>query len=190
MFQLMRNTHLVLGVTFVLFAVMFAVSSLKIVYRTWFPDAPVDREDVVSVAPDTAANPRALALELMASHGLSGDLRRAEEKDGEIRLTIGRPGAVSDVVYTAATSEAVIKTRRMDLGQFLVQLHVNHGLHHDFWPSQVWSALTFLTSIALFVLGGTGIYLWFSFHKERVIGGAILAVGLAWGLTTLYLCRV
>jgi hypothetical protein len=71
-----------------------------------------------------------------------------------------------------------------------MQLHTNHGLHHDFWPAQVWSILTFLTSIGLFGLGASGVYLWFAHHKERLIGGAILGIGLAWGLTTLFLCRV
>ena len=72
----------------------------------------------------------------------------------------------------------------------LVQLHVNHGFWHEFWPSNLWAATSLLASLGLFALGATGIYLWFAHHKERLIGGALLAVGLLYGLATLWLTRV
>ena len=190
MFQFMRNTHLVLGVTFFLFSLLFVVSSLKLVYRDAFPGGRVESEETIAVPHAAAVTPRALALHLMESEGLAGELRRTDENDGEVQIRIVRPGTEINVVYPRATGQATVKSRRYNFFEALVQLHVNHGLWHDFWPSQVWSALTFLTSIALFLLGGTGIYLWFVNYQERVLGGAIFAVGLVWGLTALYLCRI
>ncbi len=190
MFQLMRNTHLVLGLVFVLFSLMFAVSSLKFVYRDWFPGGPVEQEQIVEVDPAKASTPRALARELMSALDFAGELRRTEQNDDAVEIRIVRPGTELQAVYTPATGQAVVKHRRHDFFQALVQLHVNHGLWHDYWPAQVWSLLTFLASLGLVLLGGTGVYLWFLHHDERVLGGAILTLGLVWGLVTLYLCRV
>ena len=190
MFQLMRNTHLVLGIAFFMVALLFAVSSLKFVYRDSFPSERVETEDTISVSASDAATPRALAMHIMESQGLAGDLRRTQQADGETRLTIARPGTEINVTYTPASGKAVIKHRRYDFFEALVQLHVNHGLGHDYWPTQAWSLFTFLTSIGFFLLGGTGVYLWFVNYQERLIGGAIFGVGLCWGLVTLYLCRV
>ena len=68
---------------------------------------------------------------------------------------------------------------RRSLAQTLKQLHTNHGFWHDFLPSNVWAGLSLLGSIGLILLGLSGIYLWFGFHQERVIGGVLLGTGLA-----------
>jgi hypothetical protein len=36
----------------------------------------------------------------------------------------------------------------------------------------------------------TGIYLWFARNEGRLLGSALLFLGLAWGLTTLALTRL
>lgn len=189
MFGLMRNVHLILGLVFFLFAMVFAVSSLTIIYRPWLPQSREEDERVVRVQPEKAATPRALALELMRNHGLEGDLRQIEHTGNKIRLTIVRPGTRAEVQYSNPGGEAKIVTRRHGLLETLVQLHVNHGFWHDFLPSNGWALLSLLGSIALLLLGGTGIYLWFCHQEERVVGGVLLGVGFVYALTTLVLSR-
>ncbi len=189
MFNLMRNIHLILGLVFFVFAMIFAVSSLVIIYRPWLNQTPRDFEHTVRVTPERAATPRTLALELMRNHGLAGDLRQIEENDDEIRFTITRPGTQTQVRYSAGTSEAKIQTRRHGALETLVQLHTNHGFWHDFLPSQAWALVSLLGSIGLFLLGASGIYLWFCHHEERLIGSIILGAGLTYSLTTLVLSR-
>ena len=189
MFVLMRNVHLILGLVFFVFAMIFAVSSLVIIYRPWLNQTPQDSDRTVQITASQAATPRALALELMRNHGLAGDLRQIEENDGEIRFTIARPGTQAQVRYAAATGEAKIQTRRHGALETLVQLHTNHGLWHEFLPSQAWAMVSLLGSIGLFLLGASGIYLWFCHHEERLIGSVILVVGLIYSLTTLVLSR-
>jgi hypothetical protein len=189
MFRLMRNVHLILGLVFVVYALLFALSSLFIIYRPWFPESRVESERTVRVAAEQAATPRALALELMRNHDLKGDLREIEQTDQGMEFVVMRPGTRAEVAYSPSSGEAKIKTRRQGFLEMLVQLHVNHGFWHDFLPSNAWSLLTVLGSIGLFLLGATGIYLWFCHHQERVIGGVILAVGLIYSLTTLALTR-
>ena len=87
-------------------------------------------------------------------------------------------------------TEAYREQRGLPFLETLVQLHTNHGFWHEFMPANGWSLLSLLGSVGLFLLGATGIYLWFCHHEERVIGFVILAVGLVYSLTTLVLSRI
>jgi hypothetical protein len=189
MFRLMRNIHLILGLVFIVYALVFAASSLVIIYRPWLPETREDTERSVRVAPEQAATPRALALELMRNHGLKGDLREIKQDDEGVKFQIVRPGTNAEVAYSPSSGEANIRTRRQGFLEMTVQLHTNHGFWHDFLPSNAWALLSLLGSIGLFLLGASGIYLWFCHHEERWIGSVLLAVGLIYSLTTLVLSR-
>ena len=190
MFRLMRNIHLILGLVFFLFAMVFAVSSLVIIYRPWLPQSnPQDEERTVQIDGQQAATPRALALELVRNHGLRGDLRDIEQTGDTIRFAVVRPGTRSQVEYSRAAREARISTRTLGLNETLVQLHVNHGFWHDFLPSNGWAMLSLLGSIGLLLLGASGIYLWFCHYEERVAGSVLLVLGLAYAFVSLALSR-
>jgi hypothetical protein len=190
MFRLMRDVHLILGLVFFAFAIVFAVSSLVFIYRPFLPQSsPRDEERTVRIDAQQATTPRSLALTLMRNNSLTGDLRDIEQSEGEIRFSVARPGTRAQVRYSSATGEATISTRTLGFLETLVQLHVNHGFWHDFLPSNGWAMLSLLGSIGLFLLGATGIYLWFCHHEERLVGGVLLVVGLAYAFATLALSR-
>ncbi len=190
MFQLMRNTHLILGLVLFLFAFIFTVSSLVIIYRPWLPDSRKDTEQTIRIDASKATSPRALALELMRKHGFAGDLRNAKEEDGVMKFRILRPGTHVSFEYTEGSNVVLAKTQRWGWTEFIVQLHVNHGFYHEFLPTTMWSALSLLGSIGLLLLGATGLYLWFCLHEERVVGSVVLAIGLVWGLMALIWARM
>lgn len=189
MFRLMRNVHLILGLVFIVYALVFAVSSLVIIYRPWLPQTRQDTERTVRIDSQQAATPRALAIELMRNHGLKGDLRDIEQNGQGMKFVVARPGTSAEVTYSPSSGEAKIQIRRQGFLEMTVQLHTNHGFWHDFLPSNAWALLSLLGSIGLFLLGATGIYLWFCHHEERVIGSVLLGLGLIYSLTTLLLSR-
>ncbi|MBI1353523.1 MAG: hypothetical protein GC160_04195 [Acidobacteria bacterium] len=190
MFRLMRNIHLGLGLLFVGMALIFGLSSLVIVFRPRLETKPVDSERQVNISAEAAASPRAAARELMAEHGLAGDLRQIQEDGDTVKFRIVRPGETAEVEYSRSNGQATVKLRRQGALETMVQLHTNHGLWHDYVPSNLWAAISLLTSLGLLLLGVSGIYLWFSFHKERVIGGWLLGLGLAFSLVVLVLTRL
>ena len=59
MFRLMRNIHLGLGLVFVLMALIFAVSSLVIIYRPWLESSPRVSDSTVQISSEAAASARA-----------------------------------------------------------------------------------------------------------------------------------
>ena len=190
MFQFIRNVHLALGLLFMVMALIFALSSLVIIYRPWLPESVEQSTRTIRVPAQAASTPRALARTLMRSEGLKGTVTGIEEAPEAIRLRIFRPGTEFRVEYERSTSEARIEIRRWGVLETLVQLHVNHGFWHEFAPTNAWAAFSLLASIGLLLLGGTGIYLWFEHHEERVVGGVLLGVGLTYGLVTLVLTRL
>lgn len=190
----MRNLHLGLGLIFLLMSIVFAVSSLVIIYRPFLSPAinpkPGETERTVPLARDAVASPRAAAFSLMISHGLKGELRQIQEQGDTVRFRIVRPGETAEVSYARSSGEARIKTRRMGALETLVQLHTNHGLWHEYVPANLWALIGFLTSVGLLMLGGTGIYLWFVHHNERRIGGVLLGFSFVYGIVTLVLTRL
>src|SRR5262245_40922944 len=189
MFRLMRNFHLIFGLLFFFYALLFALSSLTIIYRPMLKLTYDTEERTVRVTAERADTPRALALELMQNHGMKGDLRDIKQQGETMRFVIARPGTQSDVTYSPSSREARIQTRREGFLETLVHLHTNHGFWHDFVPANAWALLSLLGSVGMLLLGVTGIYLWFCHHDERVIGFVILTVGLAYSLTMLVLSR-
>ncbi len=186
----MRNVHLWLGLIFVLMSMVFAVSSLVIIYRPWIETSPAISESTVQLSSEAAASPRAAARELMADHGLKGELMQIKEDGDAVSFRIVRPGDVVEVEYARPSGEAKLKTTRQGVLETLVRLHTNHGLWHEYAPSQAWAAISLLSSLGLLLLGASGIYLWFAHHSERVIGGILLGSGLVFSIVTLVLTRL
>ena len=190
MFRLMRNIHLGLGLIFVLMAMIFAISSLVFIYRPWFKPNPTVTESTIPLSLGSDANARSVARALMTDHGMKGELRQIKENGDAISFRIVRPGEVSDIKYDLAQGQAKVKVTRQNALETMVALHTNHGLWHDYLPSNLWSAISLFTSAGLILLGLTGIYLWFAHHSERLIGGILLGSGLVFGLVTLILTRM
>lgn len=190
MFRLIRNIHLGLGLVFVFMALIFAVSSLVIIYRPWLGINPLVSKSTIRLPLEAGTSARAVAHALMTDHGLKGELRQVQESGDGVSFRIVRPGEGVEVKYARSRGEADVTVRRHGALETLVQLHTNHGLWHEYVPSNLWAAISLLASLGLLLLGATGIYLWFAHHSERVIGGVLLAFGLSYGLITLILTRL
>ena len=54
MFRLMRNVHLILGLLFFSYAMLFAASSLVIIYRSWLKPTRSEQEKTVRVVAERA----------------------------------------------------------------------------------------------------------------------------------------
>src|SRR5262245_24587657 len=102
MFRLMRNVHLILGIAFFFYAMLFALSSLTIIYRPWLKPLRESQQRTVQVTTKSGWTPRALAFELMQNHGLNGELRDIKQEAKEIRFSIVRPGTESSVTYSGS----------------------------------------------------------------------------------------
>ena len=117
MFRLMRNIHLGLGLIFDPMALIFAVSSLVIIYRPWLGSSPRVSESTVQLSLEAATSARAAARALMADHAMKGDLRQIQENGDVVSFRIVRPGEVAEVKYGRSSREAKISCGGMGLSR-------------------------------------------------------------------------
>ena len=190
MYATMRNLHLWLGLGFLLFLLMYAVSSVQMAHPEWFPMEPSVREEVVSLSPAPGFDPREVAARLREAADVRGDVSAVETAADTVRFRVVRPGTVHEVSYAPGEAEVRVRT---SVGSFLAMLNRLHhvgGLWHDYALIDVWGALVGLVSLALVAIGGTGIYLWFRVHRERRVGAVLLALSLGYGLALVVLIRI
>ncbi|MDA1312699.1 MAG: PepSY domain-containing protein [Acidobacteria bacterium] len=189
MFRFLRNSHLLLGLFFCPFILLFGVSSVQFAHNDWFVTEPESAEMTVTVDPAQATSPRALGRLLMDQQGYRGFVLDIEEKDDGFEFLIGRMGTIHEIDYKTGSPEVAVTKKVWPLISLLTWMHTTFGMDHEFGPHNFWGFLMFLTSVALLLLGATGIYLWFKIHAERLAGLVLISVSLAFGLTMIALLR-
>lgn len=100
-----------------------------------------------------------------------------------------RLGTVHSVTYFRDRGEALVETRDSGLLGVLNRLHHTAGFWHESPALKAWGVLVAITSAALILLAATGIYLWARLRNERRVGAFLLAAGLMYSLTLVWLIR-
>lgn len=189
MYRYLRNTHLFLGLGCCLFLLMYGVSAVQMSHNSWFNLKPSVTESQMTL-PAGQQDARALASLLMRDHGFKGDLIQVRQVPGGVNFAIQRPGTVCQIQYQSDSGIAKIRENRAGFIGLLNRIHHIGGLWHEYWLINLWAGFVGFVSLALFVIGGTGIYMWFKLHKERVIGSILLGVSLAVSLSLIVLIRL
>lgn len=189
MYRWLRNTHLLLGLFFCAFVLMFGISSIRFSHRDWFPGKDVESKVSFIAPPGTAWEPRTLAQELMNSRELRGGLGNIRGTAEGFRFEIARMGTTHKIHYSRETRDVRIETKVQPLIAMMNVMHKTFGMDHGYGLTNLWGFLMLLTTVALLLLGVTGIYLWFKLYNERFIGVLLLLAGLAYGGTLLVLIR-
>ena len=186
MWRLIRDTHLILGMSAFLFVLLYAVSAAQMAHRLRLTPQ-VSEEDIVLPA-GLAARP--LAAVLMEQRGYGGELGNPQMTPNGFRVTITRPGTNYVVTYDAAAGRAHVRRETRSFLGMLNRLHHQNGLHHADGRLNAWGWALALVSVALLALGVTGVCLWFRLRRERAIGMALLAANLAVSLGLLIALRL
>jgi len=189
MYRNIRNIHLLLGLFCFAFLLMYSVSAVEMAHSDWFPDEPTVTEESVAIDPIVAANPRALAQMLMQS-GRWGELQSVNKDDEGFTVRIVRPGTSYQVRYRAGGSTVQIETSVSGTMRMLNRLHHLAGFYREQTVTHWWAAFAGFASLALLLLGASGVYLWFRTYSERLVGGLILSLGLIVGVGLLIATRL
>lgn len=190
MHRRIRNLHLVLGLAAAPFLLMYAISAAQMAHRAWFSNRPETSVRRVSVPAADAANARTIARLLIARGEVHGEVTAARDTPSRAQVRVVRPGTVEDIDYDRAAAVAGIATHRSNWLFVFNRLHHLGGIRHGYLPVDLWGAVLALVAILLLALGATGIYLWFKLHRERLVGGIIVAASLGFSLTLMILMRL
>ena len=190
MYRLIRDIHLALGLSAFAFLIMYSISAVQMAHSGWFNLKPTVTENTIAVPAAEASTARDLASGLIARHGFRGELQQVREQPAGWRLRIVRPGTVYEVDYSRDTGQARVRINTAGFMGMMNRIHHIAGLNHEYQLINVWGALVLAVSIALFLIGATGVYLWFKIHTERLTGGVLLAASLLCGAGLLISMRV
>ncbi len=188
MYRFVKNTHLILGVASFFFLLMYSISAVQMSHDNWFSMKPAVTRASVSLPPGIPEEPHAIALAL-SEHGVRGAIGNATGTGTGFKFEVTRPGTLFDIEYVRATREARIQTRSGGLMIMLNRIHHLSGMSHGYGPTDAWGIFVAAVSVMLILIGATGIYLWFSIRKERLIGLLLLAINLGICVTLLILIR-
>ena len=181
MYRLLRNTHLMLGMSGVLFVLLYAVSAVQMAHR--IPLTPqISEEDLVLPA-GLAARP------LVRTLGYAGEIGNTQMTPKGFRVTVNRPGTAYAVTYDRATGQTHVRRDTRSFLAMLNRLHHQNGLRHEDGRLNAWGWAVALVSVALLALGATGVYMWFKLHTERAIGSVLLGFNLIVSLALLIALR-
>lgn len=184
MHRTIRAIHLCCGLCALPFLLLYFASGVQMAHRTWWRVAPRITEQSFALPPNL--DPRDVARRLP----VRGELEQVFSVPASQVLVITRPGVTSRVSYVPATGEAHVRVTSAGFLAVLTGLHRISGLGNGFAPSNLWSAALALMSLALAVLGATGLYLWFQSRAMRTTGFVLLAAGSAMALALIVSMRL
>lgn len=189
MYSTLRTVHLLLASLSLPFLLMYGVSAVQMSHGAWFTLTPAVRESVLSLPPDLA-DARVVAREATArANDVRGELASVVIGD-EMTLRLVLPGTVHELRYRRQTGETRVTTSVSGAMGMLNRLHHAAGLWHEPRPLQLWGVAVALVSVALLLLGASGIWMWFVRRSERRLGVVLLAMNLTIAVALLVAMRL
>ncbi len=184
----LRTIHLLCGAFALPALVMYGVSAVQMAHNRWFAMKPRIREVEEAMRPGYADG-RLLARDVISRRGLAGEINAIASTPEGFTARIVVPGTVHEIHYDRATGRTRIRTSVAGVMGMLNRLHHAAGMWPEYVPLRVWGVLVGLVSLAILVLGATGIWMWWLRRAERRVGMILIAANLAFSLAVLCLMR-
>jgi hypothetical protein len=105
-------------------------------------------------------------------------------------LEIEPPGMFNQIEYSRRTGKARIRSGTANFMQVMAGIHEITASRHKTSVYNARGMSGLVVSIVFALLGLTGIYMWFHFHKERKIGAVLLGLNLAYSVSLIVLIRI
>lgn len=191
-YRLIRDLHLYFGLFISPFVLVFAVSVFFLVH-SWLPrlGKATTTSRVVTAFPlpddlqKLSGRPLIDALKpALAKAGVHGEVGFVRHLAREEKLVIPViiPGRETTVTVTIPSREAIVVTRATGLADALVTLHKSPGQHGpdirmNWRYMRAWRWLADATVYLVLFISISGIYLWYGWRAERMVGFILLSAG-------------
>ena len=187
-----RKLHNYLGLHFLLFIWLFAISGLVLNHSQWsagqFWKSRQETTTQRAILRPTVHGDVAIAAELMKQLGIVGEIGDTK-RDAEGRVfdfQIVKPGQVFRVEARLDSAFAKVTEIRLNAWGVLDVLHKFTGVRmdapaqsRDWILTRIWSFAMDALAVGLVVLVCSGLYLWYRLPAKRATGLAALVVGVA-----------
>lgn len=186
-----KKLHIYLGLFFLWFLWLFAISGLFLNHPKWlFADFWPSRnqsEFARKIQSPPEKNDLGIARNLMQQLGISGEIEWTTTRPASDRFDfrIVKPGQIIEVKTDLKRGEAAVNAIQTNGWGIVKMLHTFTGVRstdlsaeRDWWATKVWSFSMDALSIGLVILVISGIILWLKLKNSRILGAIFLGSGL------------
>ena len=187
-----RKLHYYLGIYFLFFLWMFALSGLLLNHGGWsfaqfFPNRKVTIVERTLQAP-TSLSDLDQARDLLRQFGVQGEISLNAARPDPVRLdfNVSRPGHVYQIQADLTQGRAKITHTEYNVWGILRTLHSFVGVslddsrnQRDWVLTTVWAYSMDAIAAGVIFMVFTGLYMWWGLREKRLLGLLALGLGLA-----------
>ena len=190
--------HIYLGLFFLLFMWLFAITGFLLNHPQWFGGAPERSKQEHAVEIPAGLDDDAKALALMEQLGLRGEYLQGRPKTGHLVFRVVRPSRRFFVDVDLETRQAVVTTATPQIwGQF-GDLHTSNGVRRiyreseprrDWAMTRIWVFAMDALCVGVILIVISSLYMWAQLKRKRIPGliallcGACCCAFFVWGLS-------
>ena len=185
-----RKAHIYLGLYFLLFVWLFAISGLVLNHTDWelFKSEPVDEHSEIVITSPTGEDDFAKAREVMAQLGVTGEVHkvnRPKEPPYELGFSVIRPHTFTFVRVDLDEGVAAVRVRHWGFWSGVGRMHTfasmsirGKGMFRDWLLTKVWSVATDALAVGVIVMLCGGIYMWWRIKPRNRVDLICLGAGI------------
>ena len=194
-----RKLHYYLGLYFLLFLWLFAITGLIMNHATWFPYKPPRTTTEHTLRPPRVGSGLERAQDVARQLGLTGEviLPASQSKPDRFGFTLVRPGLKQQIEIDLATGHTRVLEITLSTLDTFKTMHTHNGLKmtfnepaplRDWGMTSVWTFFMDALSIGLIFMVLSSMYMWYQLRTGRILGLAITVAGFLsaafflWGL--------
>ncbi len=185
--KLIRRTHMYLALFLAPWVLMYAISTLAMNHReafvtwygnsrpTWEVERTLDYTRDMSGADRNAVARQILAdLELDGRHDVRGSLT-----NGELTIIRQEPLTLRRIKYDLTKKSLTVEREAVQVHSLLNRLHGRRGYNQPYRVEKLWALSVDVVIVAMLFWSVSGLWLWWTLKKARMIGGICLAGGVS-----------
>lgn len=190
--------HIYVGLFFLLFLWLFAITGFLLNHPQWFGAMPERTKQERTVEMPAGLDDDAKALALMEQLDLTGEYLQSPPKEGHFLFRVIRPSRRYFVDVDLETQLAVITTATPGIWGQMGDLHTNNGVRamyreseprKDWVMTRIWVFAMDALCVGVIFIVISSLYMWAQLKKKRISGLIALALGASscayfiWGLS-------
>jgi hypothetical protein len=187
--KVLRRTHMYLGLFFMPWMLMYAVSTIAMNHRQFFLEKyggemvrwEKEQEQSYPGSFPSDVEARAAGGQILAHLKLEGGAFSARKDPDGRSITILRddPVVPRRVTYTPADQKLVVEKQVFRMPAFLERMHRRRGFQSEFFLTDAWGLTVDLAITAMILWVLTGLWMWWELKTTRALGALFLAIGAA-----------
>ena len=185
-----RKLHIYLGLYFLLFLWLFAVSGLILnnTHWTFVKSKPVDVRSEEPVTTPAATDDFGMAQDVMRQLDISGEIhavnRPRPKPPHDLFFSVVRAQYFTFVQVNFDEGVANVRVRKWGFWSGFARLHTvasmstrGQNMFRDWWMTKVWSVCVDALAIGVLAMLCGGIYMWWQIKPKRRVGIVCLSLG-------------